>query len=107
MLMECGLNKCRQRRMNMSVKCAGKKRKVFQLAAPSAQAVYLAGDFNGWVPDGRLLNEGKNGVWKTTVTLAPGVYQYRFVVDGEWCNDPRCAEKAPNGLGEENCLIRV
>ena len=91
----------------MAGKSAGKKRKVFQLAAPGARAVYLAGDFNEWVPDGRLLNAGKNGVWKTTVTLAPGVYQYRFVVDGTWCDDPRCAEKTPNGMGEENCLIYV
>ena len=107
MFIEHGLNKYRKRRLIMAVKSAGKKRKVFQLAAPSARAVYLAGDFNEWVPDGRLLNEGKNGIWKTTVTLAPGVYQYRFVVDGEWYDDPRCAEKTPNGLGEENCLIRV
>ena len=54
---------------------------MFQLAALGARAVYLAADFNEWVPEGRLLNAGKNGVWKTTVMLALGVYQYRFVVD--------------------------
>ena len=91
----------------MAGKSAGKKRKVFQLTAPDARAVYLAGDFNEWVPDGRQLNAGKNGVWKTTVTLPPGAYQYRFVVDGTWCDDPRCVEKTPNGMGEENCLIYV
>ena len=41
------------------------------------------------------------------MTLALGVYQYRFVVYGTWCDDPRCAEKAPNGTGEENCLVYV
>lgn len=91
----------------MAGKSVAKKRKVFQLAAPGAQTVYLAGDFNEWVPDVRPLKVGKNGIWKTTVTLVPGVYQYRFVVDGVWCDDPRCAEKIPNGLGAENCLMRV
>ena len=91
----------------MMGKSAGKKRKVFQLVAPGARAVYLAADFNESVPDGWPLNAGKNGVWKTTVTLAPGVYQYRFFVDGMWCDDPRCAEKMPNGMGEGNCLVYV
>ena len=80
---------------------------MFQLAALGARAVDLAADFNEWVPDGRLLNAVKNGVWKTTVTLAPVVYQYRFVVDGKWCENPRCAEKMPNAMGEENCLVYV
>ena len=78
-----------------------------QLAALGAQAVYLAAYFNEWIPEGRLLNAGKNGVWKTTVTLAIGVYRYRFVVDGTWCDDSRCAEKMPSGMGEENCLVYV
>ncbi|MFT5085991.1 MAG: 1,4-alpha-glucan branching enzyme [Candidatus Latescibacterota bacterium] len=84
-----------------------KKRKVFQIAAPEANAVYLAGDFNGWKPDVRPLKEGRNGIWKTTLTLPPGIYEYRFVVDGEWCDDPRCDEKAPNSLGSENCLLHL
>ena len=75
-------------------KSAGKKRKVF-----SVGRARCAPDFNEWVPDGCSLDAGKSGVWKTMVTLAPGVYQYRFVVDGTWCDDPRCAEKMPNGMG--------
>ena len=80
-------------------KRARKKRKVFQLVVPGARAVYLADDFNEWIHDDCSLDAGKSGVWKTMVTLAPGVYQYRFVVDGTWCDDPRCAEKMPNGMG--------
>ena len=88
-------------------KNAGKKRKLFQLGVLGVRAVYLAADSNGWVSDGRLLNSGKNDVWKTMVTLALGVYQYCFIVDGTWYDDPRCAEKTPNGMGEENCLVYV
>ncbi len=84
-----------------------KKRKVFQIAAPGADEVYLAGNFNGWEPAARPLKEGRDGVWKTTLTLPPGVYEYRFVVDGEWLDDPRCSEKAPNSMGSENCLLHI
>lgn len=91
----------------MTAKSTVKKRKVFQFSAPEAQAVYLAGNFNEWIPDSRPLKVGKNGVWRTTMTLAPGVYEYRFVVDGQWRDDPRCDEKIPNGMGSENCLLRV
>ena len=91
----------------MAGKSDGKKHKVSQLAAPGARGGYLVADFNEWVPDSWLLNAGKNGVWKTTVTLAIGVYRYRFVVDGTWCDDSRCAEKMPSGMGEENCLVYV
>jgi len=84
-----------------------KKRKVFQLAAPGANTVYLAGNFNDWKPDARPLKEGVNGIWKTTLTLPSGRYEYRFVVDGEWRDDPRCDEKTPNSLGSENCLLQI
>lgn len=84
-----------------------KKRKVFQLVAPGASAVYVAGTFNDWQPTVRPLKEGRDGIWKTTMTLPPGVYEYRFVVDGEWRDDPRCSEKACNSMGSENCLLRI
>jgi len=44
------------------------------------------------------------GVWKTTVTLAPGRYAYRFLIDGEWVNDPNCDEEVPNDYGSHNCI---
>lgn len=30
----------------------------------------------------------KNGAWEAQVDLAPGEYQYKFVVDGVWIPDP-------------------
>ena len=84
-----------------------KKRKIFKLRAPDAAKVCLAGSFNDWDPEVRLLNRDNKGVWKTSVTLAPGVYEYRFVVDGEWRDDPACAQRQSNQFGTDNCVVQI
>jgi len=84
-----------------------KRRIVFQLDAPQAGAIYLAASFNDWDPAVRSLKRQKNGQWKTTVTLEPGTYEYRFVVDGNWQNDPQCAGRRVNDFGSENCVLTV
>ena len=84
-----------------------KKRITFQYYAPEAGEIYLAGTFNDWDSNNRSLKQQKDGKWKTTVTLEPGIYEYRFIVDGEWQNDPRCEEKRSNDFGSENSVLRV
>lgn len=84
-----------------------KKRITFQFYAPEACEIYLSGSFNGWDPTARPLKQQKDGKWKTTVTLDPGVYEYRFVVDGNWHNDPVCKESCRNNFGSENSVLRV
>lgn len=84
-----------------------KRRINFQFYAPEAREIYLCGSFNDWNPTARPLKLQKDGKWKTTVTLEPGVYEYRFVVDGSWQNDPQCAEKCGNDFGGENSLLKV
>jgi 1,4-alpha-glucan branching enzyme len=84
-----------------------KKRISFQYHAPEAAEIYLAGTFNGWDSNNRSLKQQKDGKWKTTLTLEPGIYEYRFIVDGEWRNDPRCEEKRANDFGSENSVLRV
>ena len=60
----------------------------FSLLAPDAQNVSLAGDFNDWNVTTHLLQKVSNGKWEVNIDLTPGKYEYRFVVDGEWKNDP-------------------
>jgi 1,4-alpha-glucan branching enzyme len=74
---------------------------------PNAQSVSVAGDFCNWRTDYYPLKKNKDGVWTTTFTLIPGRYEYRFVVDGEWRNDPNCAERTANEFGTENSVLRV
>jgi len=55
---------------------------VIQGAECSAQVV---GDWDDWRPTWLNFTDG---VWETKVDLEPGVYRYKFVVDGEWIHDP-------------------
>jgi 1,4-alpha-glucan branching enzyme len=84
-----------------------KKRITFQYSVPDASKIYLAGSFNGWDSTARPLKQQKDGRWKTTVTFGLGVYEYRFIVDGNWHNDPQCEERRRNDFGDENCVLRV
>ena len=83
------------------------KRVDFSLLASDAQDVSLAGDFNGWDKNSHLLKKDSNGMWKINIDLMPGSYEYRFLVDGEWKNDPNCTTFAPNPFGGNNCIITL
>ena len=60
--------------------------------APALTSVNLAGSFNEWSTTARPMTQQTNGSWTTTLNLAPGTYQYKFVMNGgTWpqnmCND--------------------
>jgi 1,4-alpha-glucan branching enzyme len=80
---------------------------VFRLEMPAAQTVKLVADFTGWDKNPLDLRPGENGVWQVTVALPPGRYAYRFLVDGEWHDDPQCAECEPNSFGTANAVVEV
>jgi hypothetical protein len=72
-----------------------------------AREVVLTGDFTGWAKDKVRLSKGKNDEWTGMVELAPGEYQYRLLVDGEWRDDPRAESRIPNTFGSSNCVLKV
>ena len=39
--------------------------------------------------------------------LGPGAHRYRFIVDGEWRDDPECKSRVPNPFGGVNSLLTV
>jgi len=84
-----------------------KRRTAFKLHAPEAKQVFVAGCFNNWDPTADALRQGEAGTWTCTLMLEPGEHEYRFVVDGEWWDDPFAAERRANEFGCENCLIIV
>jgi hypothetical protein len=65
-----------------------KGRICFGLYAPEAQAVFVAGSFNGWQPSAMPLEKQASGRWEVELMLEPGRHEYRFVVDGRWTDDP-------------------
>ena len=90
--------------MVAAAKHGKKKRVYFKLNQwPQADAVQLVGTFNDWDPGARALKRNKSGVWSTWMMLEPGRYEYRYLVDGVWKNDPD-AEQCPNSYGGHNCL---
>jgi len=78
----------------------------FSLHAPAARSVKLAADFTKWDQSPVDLTN-VNGVWRATIPLAPGLYSYRFIVNGLWCDDPHSTQRVPNPFGTENSIIWV
>lgn len=79
----------------------------FSLEAPEAKSVQLAADFTHWAEHPIEMMPSPEGIWLTVVPLAPGSYAYRFIVDGEWRDDPRCTRRVPNPFGTENAVMLV
>ncbi|MFH1867646.1 MAG: isoamylase early set domain-containing protein [Candidatus Omnitrophota bacterium] len=84
-----------------------KKRVTFELTAPSAKNVLIAGDFNSWDTNRSTLKKGRSGLWKTTATLDPGRYEYKFIVDGEWLTDPMNPDTTQNLYGGYNSVLTI
>ena len=73
------------------------------------EKVYLAAQFNDWNPTGTLMeDEEGDGVYRVTVYLEPGEYEYKFVLDGQdWITPDEADDYAPDGFGGQNAVIRV
>jgi 1,4-alpha-glucan branching enzyme len=93
---------------NISYTARASKQVVhFEYEDAAARKVCIAGSFNDWHPTvSEMLNMG-SGKWVKDLELASGTYEYRFVVDGKWITDPRCAHTVPNAFGETNSLLIV
>lgn len=79
----------------------------FEVTAPGAREVFLAGTFNDWKYGATPMTRAEEGRWIIQLTLHPGVYEYRFVIDGEWKLDPNNMESVPNPFGESNSLLII
>lgn len=79
----------------------------FEILAPEAREVHLAGTFDDWCPTTLPLFRMENGIWIKEVMLAPGDYEYLFVVDGVWKPDPKAPSTKPNPFGGVNSVITV
>jgi 5'-AMP-activated protein kinase regulatory beta subunit len=84
-----------------------KKRVTFKFDSPKAREVFLAGSFNAWDPSSRPLKKDAKGIWKTTMMIPSGTYEYRFIVDGEWAEDPNAQAKRMNEFGSHNSVITI
>ncbi len=79
----------------------------FSFRAPEALSVQLVGDFTHWEKKPISLKKEAGGLWRASVPLSPGEHHYRFLVDGEWRDDPDCAMRVPNPFGGHNMMRKV
>lgn len=79
----------------------------FEVRDPMAHHVEVTGDFTGWVQHGIRLKPAANGGWRTILTLEPGDYQYRLLINGEWKDHPQATRRVINPFGTENCVLEV
>ncbi len=83
------------------------RKQTFRFKAPTATTVSLAGDFTDWQKRAIPMQKGNDGNWLVTVELLPGKHNYRFIVDGEWRDDPECSLRVPNPYGSQNMVVRI
>jgi len=84
------------------------RRKIFfSLDASDAREVILMGDFNNWNPQKHPMKNDGNGKWTKAVMLFPKTYEYKFLVDGEWREDPQNEQKCSNCFGTHNSILNL
>ena len=94
----------------MATKTEKTKSVTISCKAPEAKAVFVAGTFNDWNPTAAPLKGSKTGKWSAKINLQPGRYEYKFVVDGDWCCAPGCSAEhdCPNCvINEHGTMNRV
>lgn len=87
---------------------AAKRPVVFRLKSADAKKVNLAGSFNDWNATAQEMTESASEDFVTTVSLAPGKYAYKFVLnDSEWIADPTNQVEEDDNHGGKNSVVQV
>ena len=81
---------------------------TFTVHAEADQNVRLAGSFTDWETKAKKMTfKKRKGVYSATVKLAPGEYQYKFIIGDKWATDDQNTEFVPNDKGTFNSKITV
>ena len=90
-----------------SKKTSDKRRIKFSMKAPDATEVLLMGDFNKWSAKAHPMKNSGHGIWEKVTMLSPGRYEYKFLVDGNWKEDPENDQACPNSFNTYNNVLIV
>lgn len=74
--------------------------------APAANSIAVAGSFDPWWQKLHPMKKDAKGRWSVVLDLAPGRYEFNFLVDGVWRHDPR-QPSVEDGLGGRNNVLVV
>ena len=90
-----------------SKKKTRRKKMTFSIDLSGAAEVFLMGDFNRWDPKKHPMKRNGNGEWSKSVILRPGDYEYKFLADGKWEEDPKNSRTCINAFGTLNNVFSV
>ena len=71
-----------------------------------AKEVILTGSFNRWDEELFKMHKTEDG-WVIALEIKPGEYEYKFIVDGQWIEDPSNPSKRKNEYDGYNSVINV
>jgi 1,4-alpha-glucan branching enzyme len=80
---------------------------TFKLHAPSAQEVLMAGHIRDGAEVTRSLRRCKDGTWRTTLRLEPGIHEYRIIVTGVRRDEPGPSIRRAGKPGVFSCVVWV
>ncbi len=77
-------------------------------AQHTLKSVAVTGSFNAWSTTGSALTyDAAAHRWTLSLTVAAGMHQYKFILDGssEWKADPASSNTVPDGFGGVNSVL--
>jgi len=96
--------------MKAEMKTSTKKKPIavrLEFHDDRAKSVCIVGTFNNWDPKTMPMLTIGPGQWIKELALSPGIYEYQYVVDGRWINDPHAVKSTPNPFGGRNSVLVV
>ncbi|BBM99425.1 hypothetical protein MPTK1_1g21210 [Marchantia polymorpha subsp. ruderalis] len=73
----------------------------------AAQSVEVAGLDVGWYERVAFTKNQEDGHWYLERDLPVGKYEFKYIVDGNWCTNPDASSTQPNNDGHVNNFIEV
>jgi 1,4-alpha-glucan branching enzyme len=92
---------------NLTYRFIGKQIVEFRIFKPNAKFISIVGDFNNWNPENDLLEKNKGGGWTLRKRLFPGLYKYKYIIDGEWTVDLFNSKTARDNAEGICSLLRI
>lgn len=89
------------------LRMAKRKKVTFLIQADCAKSVQVLGDFNEWDLQIKPMKLEGDGNWVAQVVLPQGRYEYKFLIDGQWVNDPLNNHVCQNSFGTHNNILEV
>ncbi len=87
---------------------AGSRRVAFRVKAATGRRVRLIGSFNGWnEPAGPMVDWRHDGIYRGMLSLLPGVYEYNFIIDGQWYSDAANPNRKSWQPGKSRSILKV